>query len=198
MTAKLNIADLASASRRAANRTESRELLLDSEERGIGECSEAQRYDCVSCVSNLANNGARGFALRQRLHRKTRHCQHKKSKVRCPGHEYPTICLKSAMCPWSDLLTSDYLIQLTTVNTNEQGRKGRLSNLGDCVRAGAKRKLCLRTCSQRRGPEVLVLYLKRPRAKSWELRRCGGALQIQRLEGSRPGDYGICIWMRRS
>jgi hypothetical protein len=32
-----------------------------------------------------------------------------------------------------------------------------------------------------------VLYLKRPRAKSWELRRCGGALQIQRLEGSRPG-----------
>jgi hypothetical protein len=35
--------------------------------------------------------------------------------------------------------------------------------------------------------EVLVLYLKRPRAKSWELRRCGGALQIQRLEGSRLG-----------
>ena len=35
-------------------------------------------------------------------------------------------------------------------------------------------------------PEVLVLYLKRPRAKSGELRRCGGALQIQRLEGSRP------------
>ena len=34
--------------------------------------------------------------------------------------------------------------------------------------------------------EVLVLYLKRPRAKSGELRRCGGALQIQRLEGSRP------------
>ena len=31
-----------------------------------------------------------------------------------------------------------------------------------------------------------MLYLKRPRAKSWELRRCGGALQIQRLEGSRP------------
>jgi len=37
------------------------------------------------------------------------------------------------------------------------------------------------------GPEVLVLYLKCPRAKNWELRRCGGALQIQRLEGSRPG-----------
>src|ERR1700690_1784983 len=35
--------------------------------------------------------------------------------------------------------------------------------------------------------QVLVLYLKRPRAKSWELRRCLGALQIQRLEGSRPG-----------
>jgi hypothetical protein len=34
--------------------------------------------------------------------------------------------------------------------------------------------------------EVLVLYLKRPPAKNWELRRCGGALQIQRLEGSRP------------
>jgi hypothetical protein len=31
-----------------------------------------------------------------------------------------------------------------------------------------------------------VLYLKRPLAKSWELRRCVGALQIQRLEGSRP------------
>ena len=27
--------------------------------------------------------------------------------------------------------------------------------------------------------EVLVLYLKRPQAKSGELRRCGGALQIQ-------------------
>jgi hypothetical protein len=40
---------------------------------------------------------------------------------------------------------------------------------------------------------VLVLYLERPRAKSWELRRCAGALQIQRLEGSRPGDYGIYI-----
>jgi len=38
----------------------------------------------------------------------------------------------------------------------------------------------------RSGPEVLVLYLKCPRAKSGELRRCGGALQIQRLEGSRP------------
>ena len=41
--------------------------------------------------------------------------------------------------------------------------------------------------SHRSEPEVLVLYLKRPRAKSWELRRCVGALQIQRLEGSRPG-----------
>jgi len=45
--------------------------------------------------------------------------------------------------------------------------------------------------------QVLVLYLKRPRAKSWALRRCVGALQIQRLEGSRPGDYGICIGMSR-
>jgi hypothetical protein len=35
--------------------------------------------------------------------------------------------------------------------------------------------------------QVLVLYLKRPRAKNWESRRCRGALQIQRLEGSRPG-----------
>ena len=31
-----------------------------------------------------------------------------------------------------------------------------------------------------------MLYLKRPLAKNWELRRCVGALQIQRLEGSRP------------
>ena len=31
-----------------------------------------------------------------------------------------------------------------------------------------------------------MLYLKRPQAKNWELRRCVGALQIQRLEGSRP------------
>src|SRR5208282_4790562 len=40
--------------------------------------------------------------------------------------------------------------------------------------------------SQLRGREVLVLYLKRPRWKNWELRRCVWALQIQRLEGSRP------------
>ena len=45
MTTKLNIADSASGSRRAANRTESRELLLHSEERGIDECSEAQRKE---------------------------------------------------------------------------------------------------------------------------------------------------------
>ena len=32
-----------------------------------------------------------------------------------------------------------------------------------------------------------MLYLERPRVKSWELRRCVGALQIQRLEGSCPG-----------
>src|SRR5216683_370176 len=36
------------------------------------------------------------------------------------------------------------------------------------------------------GQEVLGLYLKRPRAKSWDSRRCVGALRIQRLEGSRP------------
>jgi len=41
-------------------------------------------------------------------------------------------------------------------------------------------------------PEVLVLYLKRPRAKRWELRRCVGGVQIQRLEGSRPaGQWGF-------
>jgi hypothetical protein len=44
MTTKPNIADSASASRRAANR-ESGELLLHSEERGIDECSEAQRKE---------------------------------------------------------------------------------------------------------------------------------------------------------
>ena len=44
MTTKLNIDDSASASRRAANR-ESGELLLHSEERGIDECSEAQRKE---------------------------------------------------------------------------------------------------------------------------------------------------------
>jgi len=44
MTTKLNIADSASASPRAAN-PESRELLLYSEERGIDECSEDQRKE---------------------------------------------------------------------------------------------------------------------------------------------------------
>ena len=44
MTTKLNIADSASARRRAVNR-ESGELLLHSEERGIDECSEAQRKE---------------------------------------------------------------------------------------------------------------------------------------------------------
>ena len=32
-----------------------------------------------------------------------------------------------------------------------------------------------------------MLYLKRPQAESWKLKRCEGALQIQRLEGGRPG-----------
>ena len=45
MATKLNIADSASGSRRVANRTESRELLLYSEERGIDECSEDQRKE---------------------------------------------------------------------------------------------------------------------------------------------------------
>ena len=44
--------------------------------------------------------------------------------------------------------------------------------------------------------EALVLYLKRPRAESWKLKRCEGALQIQRLEGSRPGGTMgfVCGW----
>jgi hypothetical protein len=52
MTTKLNIADSASGSRRAANRESgelllhaSGELLLHAEERGIDECSEAQRKE---------------------------------------------------------------------------------------------------------------------------------------------------------
>jgi hypothetical protein len=45
MTTKLNIADSTSGSRRAANRTESRELLVHLEERGIDECSEARRNE---------------------------------------------------------------------------------------------------------------------------------------------------------
>ena len=45
MATKLNIADSASGSCSAANRTESGELLLHSEERGIDECSEAQRKE---------------------------------------------------------------------------------------------------------------------------------------------------------
>jgi hypothetical protein len=44
MTTKLNIADSASGSHRAANH-ESGELLLHSEKRGIDECSEAQRRE---------------------------------------------------------------------------------------------------------------------------------------------------------
>ena len=47
------------------------------------------------------------------------------------------------------------------------------------------------------GPEVLVLYLKRPRAKSWELRRCGGRFRYSDLKEAAPGDYGTCIWMSR-
>jgi hypothetical protein len=60
-------------------------------------------------------------------------------------------------------------------------------DIGAFTKAPSTRKYGDTLYSQRRWSEVLVLYLKRPRAKSWELRRCGGALQIQRLEGSRPG-----------
>jgi len=44
MTTKLNIADSVSGSCRAANR-ESGELFLHAEERGIDDCSEAQRKE---------------------------------------------------------------------------------------------------------------------------------------------------------
>jgi hypothetical protein len=47
-------------------------------------------------------------------------------------------------------------------------------------------------------PEVLVLYLKRPCAKSWELRCCVGRFRYSDLKEAAPGDYGICIWMSRS
>jgi len=36
-------------------------------------------------------------------------------------------------------------------------------------------------------PEVLVLYLKRPRAESWELRRCGGRFRYSDLKEAAPG-----------
>jgi hypothetical protein len=45
MTTKLNVADSASASRRAANRTKLGELLLHAEELRIDECSEARRRE---------------------------------------------------------------------------------------------------------------------------------------------------------
>ena len=57
----------------------------------------------------------------------------------------------------------------------------------NCRSVTASRRVLSDRQKEPKLPEVLVLYLKRPRAKSWELRRCGGALQIQRLEGSRPG-----------
>ena len=52
---------------------------------------------------------------------------------------------------------------------------------------------------QRRGPEVLVLYLERPRAKSWELRSLWrGRFRYSDLKEGVLGDYGICIRMSRS
>jgi hypothetical protein len=41
--------------------------------------------------------------------------------------------------------------------------------------------------SQRRWPEVLGLYLERPLHNRSRVHDLGRALQIQRLEGSRPG-----------
>jgi hypothetical protein len=47
-------------------------------------------HDGVARVPNLANDGARGFALPQRLRRKqTNDCPQKKSDVGCPCHESP-------------------------------------------------------------------------------------------------------------
>jgi hypothetical protein len=69
----------------------------------------------------------------------------------------------------------------------------------DSSRATGKPELMplVRTLSDA-GPEVLVLYPKRPRWEDWELRRRVWALQIQRLKEAAPRDYGICIWMGRS
>jgi len=51
----------------------------------------APAHDRTGCVSNFANDGAGGFALRQRFRRKkTSHAQHKESKVSCPRHDFPT------------------------------------------------------------------------------------------------------------
>jgi hypothetical protein len=48
-------------------------------------------------------------------------------------------------------------------------------------------------------PEVLVLYLKRPPAKSWRVETlCRGRFRYSDLKEAIPGDYGICIWMSRS
>ena len=59
-------------------------------------------------------------------------------------------------------------------------------HLGDCSLMTGYPKVTFSGGLRPRYPEVLVLYLKYPRAKSGELRRCEGALQIQRLERSRP------------
>jgi len=43
---------------------------------------------------------------------------------------------------------------------------------------------------------ILVLYLKRPRAKSWELRRMSGRFRYSDLKEA-PWGLWICIWMSR-
>src|SRR5713226_2904151 len=49
------------------------------------------------------------------------------------------------------------------------------------------------------GPEVLVLYLKRPTSEDLSF-RCAvkGRFRYSDLKEAAPGDYGICIWMSRS
>ena len=66
----------------------------------------------------------------------------------------------------------------------------KLADLGECIFAMHS----LRHDNYR---EVLVLYLKRPGAMNWELRRCEGRFRYSDLKEGAPGDYGICMWMSR-
>ena len=62
----------------------------------------------------------------------------------------------------------------------------------------AKRKLSVVVGSYIDTDKSLVLYLKRPRAKSWELRSLVGRFRYSDLKEAAPGDYGVCIGMSRS
>ena len=71
---------------------------------------------------------------------------------------------------------------------SSSGRSARSSKLAFSEQSG--------NCS---GPEVLVLYLKRPRARNWELRWCvRGHFRYSDLKEAAPGGYGICFSMRQS